>query len=210
MIIGSLRGTVFDRDPTGELIVEASGVGYRVTVTRDVLGRSVVGDDVTLWIHHHITDAAQKLFGFGSREGRDAFEGLRKVHGVGPALALAVMDTHPPERLQQILATDDLAALCEVPGVGKKTAQRLLVELRSVLVVDEAPAGGAGATAGADIGAAGGLSGRLGAEADVRAALVNLGYSAEEVRLALGALPDDPDLDAGTLLKQALRALSGR
>ncbi len=207
MIIGSLRGTVFDRDPTGELIVEVSGVGYRVTATRDVLARSVVGDDVTLWVHHHITDATQKLFGFSTREGRDAFEGLRKVHGVGPSLALAVMDTHPPERLQQILANDDLAALCEVPGVGKKTAQRLLVELRSVLVVDDPSPDGASS---APVSGDGGLSGRLGAEADVRAALVNLGYSADEVRLALAALPDDPDLEAGTLLKQALRALSGR
>ncbi len=206
MIIGSLRGTVFDRDPVGELIVECGGVGYRVTVTRDVMSRAVVGDDVTLWVHHHVTDASQKLFGFHSREGRDAFEGLRKVHGVGPALALAVMDTHPPERLQQILATDDLAALCEVPGVGKKTAQRLLVELRSVLVVDDTDGGG-GTPAG---DAGGGLAGRLGVEADVRAALVNLGYGQDEIRLALAAVPDDPDLDSGAMLKQALRALSGR
>ncbi len=213
-MIGSLRGRVIDRDAVidrasaAQIVIEVSGVGYRVAVTPQTLDRLPNDSDVLLHIHHHIREADQKLYGFLAKEERVAFEGLLAAHGVGPALALAVLTTHPADRLARILAEDDLNALCQVPGVGRKTAQRLLVELRSSLVLLDGD-GGAGGAAGID------LTGTAapGALADVREALTNLGYSPDEVKAAIAGLPrdllDDPALDGGQLLKRALRVLAG-
>lgn len=208
-MIGSLRGEVLERDTTpdkgtGEVLVEVGGVGYRVTVTSAALAALTVGSSPFLYTHHHFWEADQRLFGFLTRAERDAFEGLLGAHKVGPALALAIIATHPPARLAMILATDDLDALCEVPGVGKKTAQRLLVDLKSTLVLpvlDTADGEPIDLTAGAVADHS--------ALADVREALASLGYTADEIKIALSSLPNDPDLDSGALLKQALRSLAG-
>ncbi len=214
-MIGSLRGRVIDRDAVTDrasaahILIEVAGVGYRVAVTPQTLDRLPAPDgEVLLHVHHHIREADQKLYGFLAKEERVAFEGLLAAHGVGPALALAVLTTHPADRLARILAEDDLNALCQVPGVGRKTAQRLLVELRSSLVLLDGDGSGAVAP-GIDLtGAA-----TPGAVADVREALANLGYSPDEVKAAIAGLPrhqlDDPALDGGQLLKQALRVLAG-
>lgn len=209
-MIGSLRGRVIDRVPViersaaAEVLLEVNGVGYRVLVTAATMDRLRADEDVLLYIHHHIREADQKLYGFAAKEERSAFEGLLAAHGVGPALGLAVLATHPAKRLARILADDDLQALCEVPGVGKKTAQRLLVELKSTLVMPDLGQG-------ADVGIDGN-----GAEAppatalsDVREALGNLGYSAEEIRRALVGVDANGDLDSGQLLKKTLRLLAG-
>ena len=217
-MIGSLRGTVIDRDivldkaAAGDLTIEVAGVGYLVTVTAATLSRLPADETVLLFIHHHIREADQKLFGFLDKDERRAFEGLLSAHGVGPSLALAVLATHPVDQLARILADDDLTALCEVPGVGKKTAQRLLVELKSslVLAVIDEPGVSAG-TNGAGALAVGSTTHPL---ADVREALVNLGYSSEEIRRAVASLGDtnsaefeDAD-DSGQLLKRALLNLA--
>lgn len=212
-MIGSLRGRVIDRDAVidrasaAHILIEVAGVGYRVAVTPQTLDRLPSDAEVLLHIHHHIREADQKLYGFLAKEERVAFEGLLAAHGVGPALALAVLTTHPADRLARILAEDDINALCKVPGVGRKTAQRLLVELRSSLVLLDGDGGAA--AGGIDLtGAA-----APGAVADVREALANLGYSPDEVKAAIAGLPrdllDDPALDGGQLLKQALRVLAG-
>ncbi len=212
-MIGSLRGRVIDRDAVidrasaAQIVIEVAGVGYRVAVTPQTLDRLPHDGEVLLHIHHHIREADQKLYGFLAKEERVAFEGLLAAHGVGPALALAVLTTHPADRLARILAEDDLTALCKVPGVGRKTAQRLLVELRSSLVLLDGDGGAA--AGGIDLtGAA-----APGAVADVREALANLGYSPDEVKAAIAGLPrdllDDPAIDGGQLLKQALRVLAG-
>lgn len=210
-MIGSLRGQVLDRDAAlersaaGEVLIEVAGIGYRVSVTTGTLERLRVGEEAFLHVHHHIREADQKLYGFTTKEERVAFEGLLGAHGVGPALALAVLATHPAPRLARILADDDLTALCEVPGVGKKTAQRLLVELRSSLVLpvldDEVGVGASGNGSGL---------GEPTALHDVGEALANLGYSAEEVRRALRGIAEeaaDPEVDPGRLLRSALRAM---
>jgi holliday junction DNA helicase RuvA len=214
-MIGSLRGRVIDREPladrssAAQVLVEVGGVGYRVAVTSHTMERLPHDGEVLLYIHHHIREADQKLYGFLAKEERVAFEGLLAAHGVGPALALAVLTTHPANRLARILADDDLDALCQVPGVGRKTAQRLLVELRSSLVLLD---GGAATSAGTNPA---GPSGSVAASAvaDVKEALVNLGYSSEEVRRAVAGLPadaiDDPAANGGQLLKLALRVLAG-
>lgn len=204
-MIASLRGTLTERLVGGDravgvdAIIEVAGVGYQVTMTAATLSRLRPDEEVVVYIHHHIRESDQKLFGFLSLNERSAFEGLLGAHGVGPSLALAVLSTHPAGRLEQILADDDLAALCEVPGVGKKTAQRLLVELKSTLVIP---------TDETDDAAVGVIEDSQTAIADVREALTSLGYSAEEVRKAVVDLPADAN-DSGPLLKQALRALAG-
>jgi holliday junction DNA helicase RuvA len=197
-VIGSLRGTLLDRSTAAsgaaEALVEVAGVGYRVTVTPATLaGLGEVGAAVFLFTHHLVREDAQELIGFPSRGERDAFELLLGAHGVGRSLALAILSVHPPTALRTIVAESDLKALCLVPGVGKKTAERLLLELRNRLDV----AGGA-----IDIPAPGSS---MGAMASVREALSGLGYGPEEVRDATADLSGD---DASALLKRALQKLA--
>lgn len=201
-MIGSLRGTLVERAGDGELLVEVAGVGYRVTVTpTTVVEAGEPGDEVFLYIHHHRREDVETLYGFLSREERVCFEALIGAHGVGPALGLAILAVHSPPALQRVLADDDLAALCLVPGIGKKTAARLLVELKSRLDV---PGLEAAATASADAGG-GGRAARS-ARADVRDALANLGYAPDEVVDVVRELPDDGD--PAELLKVALQRLA--
>ncbi len=209
-MIGTLRGTIIDRDmaldgvATAEFTIEVAGIGYRITSTPGTLSRLSSEDEVMIHVHHHFWEDNQRLYGFLTRDERSAFEALLSAHGVGPALALAVLATHPVAQLARILADDDLTALCEVPGVGKKTAQRLLVELKSTVVlpvldgVDGQPA--AAVVGGADSPLV-----------DVREALTSLGYSQSEIRSAIASLGADVavEADSGQLLKRALLKLSG-
>ncbi len=210
-MIGWLAGTIVDRSAggertTAEVIINVNGVGYRATVTAAASADLVPGRDVELFIHHHYWEADQRLFAFHSREERDAFEGLLGAHKVGPALALAVIATHSPVRLASILANDDIDALCEVPGVGKKTAQRLLVDLKSTLVLPVLDT-----DSGQPIDLTGAAPSPV--EVDVKDAMANLGYSNDEITQALNAVSVDgrvpDDVDAGALLKLALRAIAG-
>lgn len=198
-MIGSLRGTLLDRAVTGEILVEVGGVGYRVLAGPATSARlGDLGGEVFCWIHHHVREDADTLYGFASKDERDAFEALLGAHGVGPALAMAILSVHPPANLARVLADDDVAALCLVPGVGKKTAARLLIELKAKLDVplsDTVP--------GVEPGGAGGASS---ARADVRDALAELGYGPDEIAEATRELPEG---DAGDLLKEALRRLAG-
>jgi Holliday junction DNA helicase RuvA len=198
-VIGSLRGTLLDRWD-GEVLIEVAGVGYRVTVapaTSVDLGET--GREVFVHVHHHRREDAETLYGFAAAEDRLAFEALLGAHGVGPSLALAILSVHPPASLQRVLADDDLDALCLVPGVGKKTAARLLVELKSRLDI---PGLDTAAVAGRDGG--GGPAGSP--QSDVRDALANLGYGPDEVASVLRELPDDDDPSA--LLRVALQRLA--
>lgn len=210
-MIVSLRGEIVERQAdldkgSADIVMDVSGVGYHLIVTPRTMAELPGSGEALVHVHHHFWEADQKLFGFASKDERVAFEGLLAAHKVGPALALAIIATHPPERLAFILDNDDLDALCEVPGVGKKTAQRLLVELKSSLVLpvldSSGPSGAGAAAAPAGNGAVG----------DVREALRELGYTPDEIKGAVAALPvDDGEAaaDSGALLKLALRALAG-
>lgn len=195
-MIGSLRGTLLDRSLDGDVLIEVAGVGYRVTVAPTAAPAvGEVGDDVFLWIHHHIREDAQTLYGFATREERVCFEALLGAHGVGPALALAILSVHGPGALREVIATQDVSALCLVPGVGAKTAARLLVELQSRLDlpdIDLTPAGNGSAPTPS-------------ARRDVTEALAGLGYGPDEVRRVVDDLPDGEPAD---LLREALRRLA--
>lgn len=195
-MIGSLRGELLVRD-VSEVLVEVGGVGYRVTVGPAVsasLGE--IGSSVFLHIHHHIREDAQHLYGFADLDERMMFETLLSAHGVGPALALAILSVHGPLGLRQAVVDEDVASLCLVPGVGKKTAQRLLVELSSKV---DAPVGARVASPGVP-------GGVTKARSDVRDGLTALGYSDEEIAHALREVPDEGDI--GTQIRSALNVLA--
>lgn len=198
-MIGSLRGRLIDRDLVGEVIVEVAGVGYRITVSpATVAALPEIGDEAFVHIHHHIRDDHEQLYGFPTAEERRCFETLLSAHGVGPALALAVLSTHSPLALGQIVAEDDVDALCLVAGVGKKTAQRLVLELKNKL---DAPAAGTAHEVRSSPG------GAPSAVADVREALQGMGFAPDEIGQALAGLEGD---DPSDLLRQALRAMAVR
>jgi holliday junction DNA helicase RuvA len=193
-MIGSLRGTIVERGLDGTVLLEVGGVGYNVVVSTRTLPELEPTTSTFLHVHHHIREDGQTLYGFATREERSTFQTLIATHGVGPALAMAILATHPPAALFDIVAGADLGALTLVPGVGRKTAERLLVELKSRLSVPVLdPVGGNGATS---------------AIGDVREALTGLGYGPEEIREALRELP--ADADAATLLRDALKLLGAR
>lgn len=198
-MIGSLRGVLLDRSES-ELIVEVGGIGYRVSVTpATVTEVGEIGSPVFLQIHHHRREDAETLFGFTSIDERRVFETLIGTHGVGPSLGLAILSVHSPLGLRHVLATDDVAGLCLVPGVGKKTAARLLVELKSRLAVPE------GDAVGAAVAAVGG-TGAPTVRSDVRDALSGLGYGPEEIQRVVVDLPESGD--TSELLRLALQRLA--
>jgi len=194
-MIGSLRGQVLERGLDGSVLLEVGGVGYLVTVTPRTLGELEPTTEAFLYVHHHIREDAQTLFGFSSRDERSTFDVLIATHGVGPSLALAILATHSPSALVDIVANGDLASLTLVPGVGKKTAERLLVELKSRLgapVLESVVSGGGGNSA----------------VADVREALTGLGYGNDEIREVLREMSSGQD--ASSMLRDALKVLGAR
>lgn len=194
-MIGSLRGEILERDLDGSVLIEVGGVGYVVHVSHRALAELEPSSSAFLYIHHHIREADQQLFGFLTRDERVTFQTLIGTHGVGPALGMAIIATHPPVALVDIVASQDVASLTLVPGVGRKTAERLLVELKSRLSVPVLDGAGGGDAGGSVM-------------ADVREALSGLGYGENEIRDTLRELT--PTDDAATLLRDALKALGAR
>jgi holliday junction DNA helicase RuvA len=197
-VIGWLRGQLLARTVEGEVIVEAGGVGYRVGVPAPLLARiGEPGDEVALHVHTHVREDAIVLYGFSTIEERRCFESLLAAHGVGPSLALAVLSLLTPADLVRAVLDEDVGVLCEVPGVGRKTAARLVIDLRSRL--DLPMADGSGVP--------GGESGEPNPRADARSALVELGYGPDEIRRALQHVAADDT--AEHQLRGALHELAG-
>jgi len=200
-MIGSLRGQVLDRSADGDLLVEVGGVGYRVSVPpRTLVAAGEPGEPIFLHVHTHVREDAIVLFGFGTSEERLTFEALLSAHKVGPTLALAIISHLTPMSLRRAIASNDVDALCAVPGVGKTTAARLMLDLKNKLVGE--------LDAEATLAAVNGEAAPIGARADVRTALANLGYAPEEITFAIQDLPDESD-DASALLRVALKTLAG-
>jgi Holliday junction DNA helicase RuvA len=202
-VIGSLRGLVAEVLGSSEVLVEVGGVGYRVAVPTTALAGLAVGLQVFLHVHTHVREDAIVLYGFTDRAGRDCFEGLIAAHGVGPALALAILSVHTPAELTRAVLAGDSKALTLVPGVGPKTAARLLIDLEPRFArLELGPAG-----KGSEPGPAHPPSSALG---EVRAALASLGYGPDEVRAAITALDagdDGVSIPVEELLRAALREL---
>jgi Holliday junction DNA helicase RuvA len=197
-VIGWLSGRLIARTGEGELLVDVHGVGYRVSVPAPLLVTAgELGSDVALHIHTHVREDAIVLYGFSTTEERRCFEALLSAHGVGPSLALAVLCVLRPSDLVRAVLDEDLDVLCAVPGVGRKTAARLVLDLRTRLELPEfsgagVPGGSTGATAEPRV--------------EVRAALAELGYGPEEIRRALHDVPDAGAVEE--MLRQALRELA--
>lgn len=193
-MIGSLRGEVLDRNLDTTVLVEVAGVGYVVNVTERTLAELEPGTETFLYIHHHVTETAETLFGFRAKDERITFQTLIKTNGVGPSIAMAVLATHPPTALVDIVANNDISALTLVSGIGKKTAERMMVELRDRLSLPMLDAGDATSTGSA--------------VAEVREALAGLGYGTDEIRDVLRDLPSDAP--SATLLRDALKSLGAK
>ncbi|MGI9608536.1 MAG: Holliday junction branch migration protein RuvA [Acidimicrobiales bacterium] len=198
-MIGSLRGTLLDRSPDGgELIIEVAGLGHRVQVGPATSAKAgAVGSEAFVHVHHQQREDAQILYGFTTVDERRVFEAVISAHGVGPALGMAILSVHGPSDLKAVLAAEDVAALCSVPGVGKKTATRLLVELKSKLDLPDVDLTSIDRPVPEEAAPA---------HAEVRQALESLGYGPDEVRTVLGRLPTDGD--PALLTRDALRLMA--
>ncbi len=189
-MIGKLTGTLSDKNPP-QIVVDCNGVGYEVQVPMSTFyNLPAVGEKVSLLTHFVVREDAQILYGFASHTEREAFRLLIKISGVGPRTALAVLSGMDVADLAQAVTLQEAGRLIKVPGIGKKTAERLLLELKGKL--------------GADIGAAVGAA--HDAQADILQALIALGYSDKEAAAALKALPKEVGVSEG--IKLALKALA--
>ena len=193
-MIGSLRGTVLERTTESTVLIETNGIGYLVHVTPRTLGELEPTTTAFMHIHHHVREDAQTLYGFLDRDERRCFEILIATHGVGPNMAMTILAAHSPRALVDIVAGSDIPALTLVSGVGKKTAERLLIELKSRLHLNILESSST-MNGSSSIG-------------DVRDALSGLGYSSEEIRDVLREMSASNDSEA--MLREALTMLGAR
>ncbi|MBL0392942.1 Holliday junction branch migration protein RuvA [Ramlibacter monticola] len=190
-MIGKLTGTLSEKNPP-QVLVDCHGVGYEVDVPMSTFyNLPGVGEKVSLLTHFVVREDAQILFGFGSAGEREAFRQLIRISGVGPRTALAVLSGMSVGDIGQAVTQQDASRLVKIPGIGKKTAERLLLELKGKI--------------GADLGHVG--TGPVDDhQGDILQALVALGYSDKEAQAALKSLPKDVSVSDG--IKQALKALA--
>ncbi|MGH2750330.1 MAG: Holliday junction branch migration protein RuvA [Actinomycetota bacterium] len=191
-MIGFLHGKVAGRTSDG-CLVDVNGVGYRVVCSTRTLGAMPPEDrPVKLFTHTHVREEALALFGFASEAEQRIFELLIGANGVGPKVALAVCSTFSPEDLRRALVTDDVAAISSVPGIGRKTAQRIVLELKEKMSLPDLELVGTGPDT----------------IVKARSALENLGYSPGEVRVALNETGVEDDEGVEDVVRRALKALA--
>lgn len=191
-MIGRIHGALITISAP-KLLIDCHGVGYEVDVPMSTLYQlPAVGQVITLLTHFHVREDQQQLFGFATEAERNAFRLLIKISGVGARTALAVLSGMSVNELIQAIATQDPGALVRVPGIGKKTAERLLLELKGKLTPN--------------LGIAQNASGKPDVTSEVIQALVSLGYSDKEARLAIRQIPVDTSVSDG--IKIALKSLS--
>lgn len=189
-MIGWLEGRPLQLEP-GSLILVVGGVGYQVATTLRSWESVGGAEQATLWIHTHVREDAFVLYGFPTREELTAFQRLIAISGVGPRLAVAVLSALTPADLAEAVSSSDIRRLQRTPGIGRKTAERIVLELRGRLD---------------DVGVGVAFGGGV---ADAVSALVNLGYSEREASRAVEAVRADAGGDdLGTLLRLALKKLT--
>ncbi|HWG01789.1 MAG TPA: Holliday junction branch migration protein RuvA [Trebonia sp.] len=201
-MIAHLNGMVTGVSPDGA-VIEVGGVGLRVQCTPDTLAGLKPGELAIVQTSMVVREDSLTLFGFGSEDERNIFELLQTASGVGPRLALAMLAVHSPDALRKAVANEDLNVLTMVPGIGKKGAQRIVLEMKDRL---GAPGDFAASSAGQPRSAAAGW------REQVQSGLVNLGWSARDAEQAVAAVEAESDggavPDVATALRAALRKLS--
>lgn len=197
-MIARLRGTVAAVS-LGEVVLDVAGVGYRIFVAPGARV-GAIGEDLTVHTHLVVREDALDLYGFVDPAAKALFTTILGVTGVGPKLALSAVGTLGVEGLRRAVVTEDVAALTVVPGIGRKGAQRMILELREKLGSLDADAG--------TPAAAGPAANGHDARGEVRAALAALGYTPGEVAHAVDALPADAGDTPEALLRAALRSLA--
>ena len=204
-MIGRLRGTLAEKQPP-HLILDVNGLGYELEVPMTTLYRlPSVGEPLTLHTHLVVREDAQLLYGFASKRERDFFRELIRLNGVGPKLALALMSSLEVDELVRCVQSQDTSALTKVPGVGKKTAERLLVELKDRFKAWETvPAMFAlvpNQPGGQDVS-----NPAAAAETDAVSALISLGYKPQEASKAISAIKEK-GLSSEDLIRRALKGM---
>jgi Holliday junction DNA helicase RuvA len=187
-VIARLRGRPAGRSPEG-LVLDVNGIGYLVAATPAVMRRATTGAEITVETYLHVREDALQLYGFADAEERELFVHLLTVSGIGPKVALAVVSGSPAPELRKAIALGDHARFQAIPGIGKKTAERIVLELKEKL----------GSVAEQSLAAVSDAPGHLVA----RDALVELGYSVIDAERALAEV--DPDLPAEERVRHALR-----
>ncbi len=201
-MIAHLNGTVAGVSPDGA-VIDVGGVGLRVQCTPDTLASLKPGEAARVATSLVVREDSLTLFGFGSEDERNVFELLQTASGIGPRLALAMLAVHSPDALRRAVATEDLNALTMVPGIGKKGAQRIVLELKDRLGAPGEVAAGGAAPARKD---------QPSWRDQVQSGLMNLGWPAREAEAAIAAVEaesgGDQPPDVATALRAALRKLS--
>lgn len=191
-MIGHLKGTLIHKD-SKFIIIDVSGVGYKINVSPEALSKAKkIGDEIMLWIHTHIREDMLDLYGFLERGELEFFEMLINVSGIGPKGALAILGIAPIETLRKAIGTGDTSYLTKISGIGKKTAERIVIELRDK-VADKFDEKGEGS---------------LQNELDAMEALKSLGYSQSDARGALKKVSAETDINKK--IREALKILGGR
>lgn len=184
-MIGSLRGRILEVHP-GYALLEVQGVGYQLKASLHFLSSLTAGEERLVYIHDHVREDARDLYGFASHEEQHFFEKLISISGVGPKVALTILSVGSLDAVRRAVMSGDLATLTSVPGVGTKTAQKIVLELKGQLVEEQSV---------------------IGPDGEVIEALMSLGYSASQSRDALKRV--DPSVtDTSTRVRLALRQLS--
>ena len=200
-MIGRLRGTLAEKQPP-HLIIDVNGLGYELEVPMTTLYRlPAVGEPLTLHTHLVVREDAQLLYGFYDKRDRELFRELIRLNGVGPKLALALMSGLEGDELVRCVQAQDTSALMKVPGVGKKTAERLLVELEDLFKAWESLPGMATLVIEPSAGAA-----VSSAESDAVSALISLGYKPQEASRAVALVKED-GLSSEDLIRRALKGM---
>ncbi|HYI11241.1 MAG TPA: Holliday junction branch migration protein RuvA [Thermoanaerobaculia bacterium] len=195
-MIGSLEGRLRQLDATRALIV-AGGVGYEVHISLSTYYKLEGRSDVAIDIYTHVREDALSLYGFASGDEKHAFEKLIAISGIGPTLAQKILSGIDPADLAEAIAGNDVRKLSSIPGVGKKTAERICLELRDKLALSATTTTPVAPT-------------RLSVDDDVQSALVNLGYRPKDAEIALGKARGElgGEAEFSAVLKRSLRFLT--
>lgn len=188
-MIAYLRGNVFEM-LDNSLILDVQGVGYDVIASKNTLDDMTLGADTAVWVHTHVREDALSLFGFSSKVEKHLFESLIKVNGIGPKLAIQILSGATLDQIIQLIENEDIKGLCQLPKVGKKTAEQMILSLRGKLVLD---AGSAPTPS---------------TKTELQSALTHLGFKPQDIEKVLTKV--EPKDDFEDQLRHALSLLGGR